>query len=526
MKKKLLLLLILTSLYGCSSEDTTLPESEITTIINNEAFIPDELHAFNIFNTYLFAISNSEKTILLASSDTISGTYNMISIKDINLNIDNDSLFLDIEALENNPQFQEKNLGFGAFVQNDESYFTTSGSLTLSKNKDYTVSGEFNIQLISENQQIIDIQNGVFNNLKAQTLTLTPDDVNTEENEEELNNYFKAIYNELESLIQYQFLFDAFYTNQINHNSLWNDVKNHNINSKNQILEDFWQKHFSFLSHINKSIKIINNVYANNEIKRKQKLAEIYTLRAHIYSSISNWFGNAPIILNELDLSEELPEFRNTTEMEAQIITDLNFAISNLHLPATIDNNIINKDYSRVLLARIYFRQKEYTKLIQVLEPIVTENNYTLSNTTIELTKQELIFNINIDEEINSSIENDFQKHVNTTSLNLAKYSEVLLLLSESYNQIDDLETSKKYINQLKKRVNESVVTTNNKNELSEIIFNQYYIELNLDGNRFQALKSYNKAINSLNIEAHQLILPIPISEIEVNPKATQNPGY
>lgn len=525
-KKTFLISLILVILYGCTSENTTtLPDNEIATTINNEVFVPSELHAFQILDTYLFTISNSEKAILLASSDTISETYNMISIEDINFNIDNDSLPFDIEALENNPQFQEKNLGFGGFVQNNKSYFTTSGSLTLLKNNDHTISGEFNIQLISEDEEKIDIQNGVFENLTAEKIILTPnDDTFPGATEEALDAYFRAIYSEFELTIQHQFLFDAFYTNQINQNSNWNNIKNHNINSSNKILENFWQKHFSFLSHINQSIKIINDVYVNNEVKRKQKLAEFYSLRAYIYSSISNWFGNAPIITGELDLSQELPEFKNATEMEAQIITDLNFAISNL--PTSLNNSTINKDFSRLLLARIYFKQKEYTKLTQVLQPIITENKYTLSTTIIEPTEQELIYNVNIDGEINSSIENDFQTFINTTSLHLAKYSEVLLLLAEAHNQIDDLETSKEYINQLKKRANESEITTNNKNELSEIIFSQFLKELNLNGQRFQTLKNYNKAIDSLSIEAHQLILPIPINEIEVNPKTTQNPGY
>lgn len=527
-KKLLLLLLILATFYSCSTENTdNLPTEEATTTINGKDFLAKKSHAYIVKNIYLFTItSNQNETILIATTDTLSGTYNMLSIDDIDIDIQNDSLNINFDELENNPNFQQKNIAFGGFVQHEEIYFTKTGNINIIKDKN-KISGSFNMQLKSSDGNEVDIKNGRFNHLPSEHITLTPNDEieKTEATEEYINFVFDRLYSQLELVSQHQFLFDAFYTHQINLNSNWNNIKNHNITANNNFVQDFWTNLFKHINNVNHVTKHIPNTYKENQTLINNKLAEAYAHRAFAYSLILNWFGNAPILLNEIDNPMELhPTFNTSSEIERQIITDLNFAIDNL--PNHSDASKINKDFSKIMLARVYFKQKEYTKVIQVLEPIVTENKYALSNTITAPTEKELIYDINIDEEINSSIESDYKRFINTTNLPLAKYSEVLLMLAEANNQKGNSNTSIAYINQLKVKSNEDTITSVTKDELSEIIFNQWNKELSLEGNRFQNLKNYNKAIDSLNIKEHQLILPIPISEINYNPNVKQNPGY
>lgn len=50
--------------------------------------------------------------------------------------------------------------------------------------------------------------------------------------------------------------------------------------------------------------------------------------------------------------------------------------------------------------------------------------------------------------------------------------------------------------------------------------------ELQNEGLWFFTLKRFGKAIQTLNVPEYKLLLPIPISEIQLNPKMTQNPGW
>ncbi len=82
-----------------------------------------------------------------------------------------------------------------------------------------------------------------------------------------------------------------------------------------------------------------------------------------------------------------------------------------------------------------------------------------------------------------------------------------------------------------------SVVLTSKENAITEIL-NEKYKELALEGHRFWDLKRRGLAVERLAADAptatavtlpannFRFVLPIPLTEINANPKMTQNPGY
>lgn len=219
------------------------------------------------------------------------------------------------------------------------------------------------------------------------------------------------------------------------------------------------------------------------------------------------------MILNTIvDASQLNPSFNTISEIETQIITDLKFAIK--HLPNQWDSSTTKtpKDFAKLLLSRIYFKQKNYTKTIEILNTIAipssTTDIYTIDLNTLEDNKATFVFN----------------RFIKKDKLVFGTYIEATILLAASHNQNDNSSLA---IENLKKLDSKNmIIESKTKNELNALIFEQWTTKLNLDGNRFYVLKSFNKAIKTLNIQPYQLILPIPENEILANLNTQQNPGY
>jgi hypothetical protein len=54
----------------------------------------------------------------------------------------------------------------------------------------------------------------------------------------------------------------------------------------------------------------------------------------------------------------------------------------------------------------------------------------------------------------------------------------------------------------------------------------EYKEDLGMEGLYFPALKRLGKAESVLNIQSTKKLMPIPLTEINLNPNAKQNPGY
>ena len=67
--------------------------------------------------------------------------------------------------------------------------------------------------------------------------------------------------------------------------------------------------------------------------------------------------------------------------------------------------------------------------------------------------------------------------------------------------------------------------------EVENAILQERRVELAFEGFRWMDLKRTGKAVSTLTklgytLDEHLLLLPIPLTERNVNPKLTQNPGY
>lgn len=135
------------------------------------------------------------------------------------------------------------------------------------------------------------------------------------------------------------------------------------------------------------------------------------------------------------------------------------------------------------------------------------------------------------------------------------RYAEVLLLIAEALNEQGKSAEGLSYINQVHANVRTglSALTITDQSGLREAIIKERQIELALENKRWTDLLRWGTAISvmtahaakikanpqayyyppgvnpvaaSYNIDQHRLLYPVPIREIQANPKMTQNPGY
>ena len=143
-----------------------------------------------------------------------------------------------------------------------------------------------------------------------------------------------------------------------------------------------------------------------DESTKKQFEAEARFLRALAYFNIVRYWGDAPIILNEITAKESLTIGRSPVAKVYKVIEDdLNFAMTNL------PNSYGSQDYGRAtsgaaksLLGKVYLTQKKYAEAISTLNKVVGQ--YSLLNDiadvfdTANKSNNETIFSIRFDKEI------------------------------------------------------------------------------------------------------------------------------
>ncbi len=130
----------------------------------------------------------------------------------------------------------------------------------------------------------------------------------------------------------------------------------------------------------------------------------------------------------------------------------------------------------------------------------------------------------------------------------LIRYADVLLMLSEAYNEDGQLDKAVTELNKVRERSNmpglnsAAHLTVNGKEDMFERIMHERAVELAGEGHRFSDLRRWGLAKEMLNnkiekgltganlftrkFEDRDYLWPIPAQEIEVNPELTQNPNW
>lgn len=419
----------------------------------------------------------------IETSDTISGTYTFVSYAN---------------ALEAKQAV--------ARIQNSkEDYKSTSGILELVI-KDSLISGQFSIAMQSDNGTQKEIENQEFKNLKLEDYVSDQNPI--EFLEQEISSARYHLNENLKALVRSQLVYNTYYTHQLDVG--FPEIRNNTVKPSSKTLLDFWNKHFQVIRYVNTLKASLHTYYDDDAYQMNQKIAEVLCYRAYVYSSLVNWFGNSPLLLEfPLAPSDRYPIFHNTEEIQAQISKDLEFAVQNL--PETKEENTegLTQDFAKFLWAKIALSQKKYSKVITLL-----------ASNGFDTNSLDWAYKVNF---------NGDQKLVGFFSeieeVPLANNSQLMLLLAEAYAQNNQLTQAIEVLNFLRKNSGLDEVNTVNTQEFHQLLLAQLK-QQPYGVFRFFMLKSMGAAKQELGIEDYQLILPIPQSELDYNINAKQNPNY
>jgi hypothetical protein len=123
---------------------------------------------------------------------------------------------------------------------------------------------------------------------------------------------------------------------------------------------------------------------------------------------------------------------------------------------------------------------------------------------------------------------------INFTSL---RYADVLLMYAEALNETNGTTEAHTYINMVRSRAGLPALTGLTQPNFALALENERKFEFFLEGHRwfdlirtgrFEIVMNKYFKDNGLNftVAAHEILMPVPLREIDINPNLGQNPGY
>jgi hypothetical protein len=353
---------------------------------------------------------------------------------------------------------------------------------------------------------------------------IMPNDAFT--SEQAVREFCAASVSQLYTFIQNQYLFDGVYTNTVssddlNHYYELKSIYEHNLTSYMALPMDLWSSTYKAIRYDNLLIEKSGETNLD-WFKKYQYYSR--TFRAYKYLNMITLWGDVPLVisLNNIDGSYS---FVRTPQKEV-----LDFVINELesvyqNLPESSSQFECSKYFSKAIQARAFLQNKEYNRALEAANIIINSGKYSLSNDINSIyagNNKENIFELPNSDDYSSIPYRDLIKKGDNIAV--CRYSEILLIASEANLKLGNANQAIIYLNQVRNRNGRASI--DNSSNIEDALINEWKEDLKNEGLYFYALKRFDKAKQVLGISGNKLLLPIPISEMNANPKITQNPGY
>lgn len=117
------------------------------------------------------------------------------------------------------------------------------------------------------------------------------------------------------------------------------------------------------------------------------------------------------------------------------------------------------------------------------------------------------------------------------------RYADVILMLAEVENELGNTQQSAAYLNMIRTRAGLAATAAVSQSDLRDAIALERRLELVGEGHRWFDLLRAGTAVSVMNqwfkdnnilitIDQHNLLMPVPQSQVNTDPAITQNPGY
>ena len=154
------------------------------------------------------------------------------------------------------------------------------------------------------------------------------------------------------------------------------------IDTQNSMIANFWKAAYKVINRTNTVLGRIDGIEINAELANRYKL-ECKFIRALMYFNLVRVYGDVPLVLKEISISESYEILREPKEnVYNQIIADLKEAQGLPVSYSTAEDGRATQGAAKALLADVYMTLHKYTEAETILAEIINSGRYSLLENT------------------------------------------------------------------------------------------------------------------------------------------------
>jgi hypothetical protein len=349
-------------------------------------------------------------------------------------------------------------------------------------------------------------------------------------------------------------------------------------------IDGMWTAIYNAINRVNEIIQKVPEIDDIDSGTANSILGQAYALRALHYFNLVRAWGEVPLVLTPPATLDEAAQVTRAPvgQVYGQIEADLAQAATLLGGGAGGDRTLVTPGFIPAIRARIALYREDWAGAVAAARQVQTSGDYGLAGSYGSLfsaqgdpTSEDIFrvlfdgtdqnnqgffmqyggrFEIGATQSIYNAYPGGDLRHewnfggtgdgievvkYPTTQgfedIHVIRYGEVLLILAEGLAQqggTANLQEAIGYVNDIRTRaaVDEYTfgVDVTSQSEVLDAIFRERRLELAFEGEYWFDLVRTNRAAATLgaNFDAHEGLWPIPVSERDVAPNLTQNPGY
>lgn len=154
------------------------------------------------------------------------------------------------------------------------------------------------------------------------------------------------------------------------------------IDTQNSMIANFWKAAYKVINRTNTILGRIDGIEINTELANQYKL-ECKFIRALMYFNLVRVYGDVPLVLKEISISESYDILREPKEnVYNQIIADLKEAQDLPVSYSTAEDGRATQGAAKALLANVYMTLHKYAEAETILAEIINSGRYSLLENT------------------------------------------------------------------------------------------------------------------------------------------------
>ncbi len=154
------------------------------------------------------------------------------------------------------------------------------------------------------------------------------------------------------------------------------------IDTQNSMIANFWKAAYKVINRTNTVLGRIDGIEINTELANRYKL-ECKFIRALMYFNLVRVYGDVPLVLKEISISESYDILREPKEnVYNQIIADLKEAQDLPVSYSTAEDGHATQGAAKALLANVYMTLHKYAEAETILAEIINSGQYSLLENT------------------------------------------------------------------------------------------------------------------------------------------------